>query len=684
MYGCGLHSDTYTYTRVMIVLFDSNNDTQRIVALFEMHRALGVTLNTRICNIYLASLSRQVKADYHTALTVYNRMLQGQYGADVHVDMHTYFAVLTVLSNAKQVTKACTLFEQLKTHVNNNTIHNSSIDNDGIDDPRFLSTHTPALNTTLYNIIIRACGVGGDLHQASHYFDEMVTSGLTPDAVTFLSLINACIHASMPHRALIVYKQMTDTYDKQPDVRALTSIMTAYRHMKRYDDALTIFTQIVSTNSNNVDVVLLTEASVCALAANNADAASTILRLAVKTNKGHNIRDDITPIVNHVLSTYVSSKQYDAAVDLYNTHALYTNATSLSIILSCFIRLKQYDNVIALAENTTSSKNIESCKYILLAYIHKHEYAKCYTHAFPHMLNCSYRSSATTLPSTCSTPSLSIRTANTHIAACMDMLLLSSYHSQSLHLHLPHYINFFTQDGDVRSRHTLTEQNELYTSLQQHSIEVINRMHDERMKRIEHYYMNDDVSTHHQHTTHTSDEDEWWSGSNEVADTTHTTSTSSSTARVTAGLAFVHVASRVLLSVSRTPLLSSTLSSTLSRCMHQLLHNCIYYSILPITSQPLTAFVSTRRIHFSNTYTIDLTHVSTLSANEETMIDTLLHMLTYFNTAEHVLIDVQIRCSTPSVAQCVSRYLSSSHNITSSSASNAVLHIAAGSIRSFV
>lgn len=94
-------------------------------------------------------------------------------------------------------------------------------------------------NLVSWNSMIAGYGSHGECLKAMALFEEMKSSGITPDDVTFLSLLSSCNHSGLIEEGLHLLQFMRMEYGIEPRVEHYTNIVDLLGRAGRLDDAYT-------------------------------------------------------------------------------------------------------------------------------------------------------------------------------------------------------------------------------------------------------------------------------------------------------------------------------------------------------------------------------------------------------------------------------------------------------------
>ncbi|GMN48693.1 hypothetical protein TIFTF001_017863 [Ficus carica] len=82
---------------------------------------------------------------------------------------------------------------------------------------RVFNLLTSKLDIILWNTMISALAQHGHGEEAIRMFEDMVRTGLKPDRITFVVILNACSHSGLVQEGLRIFKSMTTDHDVVPD-----------------------------------------------------------------------------------------------------------------------------------------------------------------------------------------------------------------------------------------------------------------------------------------------------------------------------------------------------------------------------------------------------------------------------------------------------------------------------------
>lgn len=122
------------------------------------------------------------------------------------------FGVDTSLTLGKQIhTMAIKRSLGYNPYVNNGLINMYSKCGD-LEDSMKLFKHMPQRNSVSWNSMIAACARHGNGSEALQIYEDMITEGVKPTDVTFLSLLHACSHVGLVDKGMELLESMDKVY----------------------------------------------------------------------------------------------------------------------------------------------------------------------------------------------------------------------------------------------------------------------------------------------------------------------------------------------------------------------------------------------------------------------------------------------------------------------------------------
>ncbi|KAK1562399.1 hypothetical protein Q3G72_011209 [Acer saccharum] len=107
-----------------------------------------------------------------------------------------------------------------------------------VDFAREIFDAMPQKNVVSWSAMIAAYGYHGQGRKALDLFPMMLSSGISPNRITFVSLIYACSHAGLVEEGLQLFSSMQDDYAVAPDLKHYTCMVDLLGRAGRLDEAL--------------------------------------------------------------------------------------------------------------------------------------------------------------------------------------------------------------------------------------------------------------------------------------------------------------------------------------------------------------------------------------------------------------------------------------------------------------
>lgn len=96
----------------------------------------------------------------------------------------------------------------------------------------------PNKNLVSWNSIIGGCARNGIATRALEEFDRMKKAGVTPDEVTFVNVLSACVHAGLVEEGEKHFTSMLTKYEIQAEMEHYTCMVDLYGRAGQFDEAL--------------------------------------------------------------------------------------------------------------------------------------------------------------------------------------------------------------------------------------------------------------------------------------------------------------------------------------------------------------------------------------------------------------------------------------------------------------
>ncbi|XP_021847438.1 pentatricopeptide repeat-containing protein At3g24000, mitochondrial isoform X1 [Spinacia oleracea] len=95
-----------------------------------------------------------------------------------------------------------------------------------------------------WNSLLTGYAQHGLVHRSLEQFDNMLKTGIQPNAVTFLCLLTSCSHAGFVKQGLYYFKMMKKTYGLDPKIEHYVTIVDLLGRAGKLDQALRFITDI--------------------------------------------------------------------------------------------------------------------------------------------------------------------------------------------------------------------------------------------------------------------------------------------------------------------------------------------------------------------------------------------------------------------------------------------------------
>jgi pentatricopeptide repeat protein len=112
-------------------------------------------------------------------------------------------------------------------------------------------------NVVTWSILIAGFGQQGQCPEALNCFQEMESEGFSPDAITFISLLNACSYSGMVNQAQTYYANMTQTYGIVPNSEHHACMVISYGFQGHFEMAMSVMEMMSSSHYPQIWLSLL-------------------------------------------------------------------------------------------------------------------------------------------------------------------------------------------------------------------------------------------------------------------------------------------------------------------------------------------------------------------------------------------------------------------------------------------
>ena len=112
-------------------------------------------------------------------------------------------------------------------------------------------------NAVSWNCLIAGYAQEGHFEEALKCFAQMQKEGLSPDDITFVSVLNACSHSGKIDEAQDYYENMKSKYGIAPKIEHYTCMVVVFGYAGRFDKAISVIRTMPSPDDPSVWVALL-------------------------------------------------------------------------------------------------------------------------------------------------------------------------------------------------------------------------------------------------------------------------------------------------------------------------------------------------------------------------------------------------------------------------------------------
>ncbi|KAJ7971579.1 Pentatricopeptide repeat [Quillaja saponaria] len=199
-----LNKDLVTWT-VMIGAFAECNNAYESWVLFDQMREQGVVPD-KVAIVTVVNASAKLGA-MHRARLIHDYICRNKFSLDVILGT----AMIDMYAKCGSIESAREIFDMMKVK-----------------------------NVITWSAMIAAYGYHGRGKEALDLFPRMLSSGILPNRITFLSLLYACSHAGMVEEGLRFFKLMWDEYAVRSDVKHYTCVVDLLGRAGRLDEAFNL------------------------------------------------------------------------------------------------------------------------------------------------------------------------------------------------------------------------------------------------------------------------------------------------------------------------------------------------------------------------------------------------------------------------------------------------------------
>lgn len=157
-----------------------------------------------------------------------------------------------------------------------------------------------------WNSMITGYGSHGECLKALSLFDDMKSSGIRPDAVTFLCLLSSCNHSGLVEAGLNLFKSMRTEYGIEPKMEHYVNMVDLLGRAGKLDDAYDFVRSMPVEPDRSVWLSLLCACRTHRRVELGEIAADKLMKLEPRTGSNY----------VHLLNLYGEAQMWDKAADL--------------------------------------------------------------------------------------------------------------------------------------------------------------------------------------------------------------------------------------------------------------------------------------------------------------------------------------------------------------------------------
>lgn len=202
---------------VIVSAYFSNGESEKALNMFQHMRTQGVKLDSVSWNSVVSGCADNGKAREALELLGEMQQLGCKPNQITITSALTACTVLEAWRGGKEVhafiTRHC-FMEDLATSTALLLIYAKGGD---LETSNRLFSMMPSRDTVAWNTIIIANSMHGGGEKAISLFNEMVSSGVKPNSVTFTGVLSGCSHSKMIDEGLSIFHSMTKDHKVEPD-----------------------------------------------------------------------------------------------------------------------------------------------------------------------------------------------------------------------------------------------------------------------------------------------------------------------------------------------------------------------------------------------------------------------------------------------------------------------------------
>ncbi|KAJ0267245.1 putative pentatricopeptide repeat-containing protein [Hirschfeldia incana] len=183
---------------------------------------------------------------------------------NLEVNDHSFSSVISVCANStllelgRQVQGLC-----IKSSFDSSSFVGSSLvslySKCGVLEGAYQAFHeTPVKNLGIWNAMLKACAQHSHVQEVVELFKKMKRSGMKPNFITFLNVLNACSHAGLVDEGKHYFDLMKEEYRIDPTDKHYASLVDMLARAGKLQEALEVITNMPIDPTESVWGALLT------------------------------------------------------------------------------------------------------------------------------------------------------------------------------------------------------------------------------------------------------------------------------------------------------------------------------------------------------------------------------------------------------------------------------------------
>ena len=109
----------------------------------------------------------------------------------------------------------------------------------------------------LWTALLTGYSQQGKSEHVFHLYDTMKTAGVQPNAITFLSLLNACSHSGLLYEAQMYFEYMSSRYGISPKIEHHTSLAIVFGTSGHFEMAMDVINRMPFSDNLTIWITLL-------------------------------------------------------------------------------------------------------------------------------------------------------------------------------------------------------------------------------------------------------------------------------------------------------------------------------------------------------------------------------------------------------------------------------------------